>query len=113
MTSLQVLPILLSLASALMFAVTFVLVKITGKNVSSLAALCVTLTTNVVTLWGWSLLSAQVSISIEWGYFAIAGIFAPLMGRFFQFQGMAKLGANITNLDSPSCYCAFRGFISR
>tara|TARA_R110002124_G_scaffold76706_1_gene205418 strand:- start:175 stop:1071 length:897 start_codon:yes stop_codon:yes gene_type:complete len=97
-TSLQAVPILLSLASALMFAVTFVLVKITGQNVSSLAALCVTLTTNVVTLWGWSLLSAQesISISIEWGYFAIAGIFAPLMGRFFQFQGMAKLGANIT-----------------
>ena len=82
MTSLQAVPILLSLASALMFAVTFVLVKITGQNVSSLAALCVTLTTNVVTLWGWSLLSAQVTISIKWGYFAIAGIFAPLMGRF-------------------------------
>lgn len=98
MTSSQAIPILFSLASSLMFAVTFILVKMAGKSASSLAALWVTLTTNVVFLWAWSLLREKGSISPseEWKYFALAGMFAPLLGRLFQFQGMARLGANIT-----------------
>lgn len=91
-------PILLSLLSSLMFAATFVLLKIGGKTSSSLAALWVTLTTNVVFLWGWSLLKAdwQFTEWWEWRYFVLAGIFAPLLGRLFQILGMASLGANIT-----------------
>lgn len=98
MTSSEAIPILLSLASSLMFAVTFIFVKMAGKSASSLAALWVTLTTNVVFLWVWSLMRDKDSISpsMEWQYFALAGIFAPLLGRLFQFQGMARLGANIT-----------------
>ncbi|MBB3331710.1 putative membrane protein [Halomonas campaniensis] len=98
MTSSEAIPILLSLASSLMFAVTFIFVKMAGKSASSLAALWVTLTTNVVFLWAWSLMrdKGSISPSVEWQYFALAGIFAPLLGRLFQFQGMARLGANIT-----------------
>lgn len=98
MTDQDTLSVLLSLLSALMFAITFILVKVGGKTSSTLAALWVTLTTNVVFLWGWSLFSTQgnVSVSMEWRYFALAGVFAPLLGRLFQFQGMARLGANIT-----------------
>nr|WP_255760146.1 EamA family transporter [Halomonas desiderata] len=94
----QSIPILLSLASSLMFACTFVLIKMAGQASSSLAALWVTLTTNVGFLWAWSLLREKGSVtpSGEWQYFVLAGIFAPLLGRLFQFQGMAKLGANIT-----------------
>lgn len=98
MTSSEAIPILLSLASSLMFAVTFIFVRMAGKSASSLAALWVTLTTNVVFLWAWSLMrdKGSISPSMEWQYFALAGIFAPLLGRLFQFQGMARLGANIT-----------------
>jgi DME family drug/metabolite transporter len=94
----SVIPILFSLLSSLMFAATFVLVKIGVKNSSSLAALWVTLSTNVVFLWGWSFLKDdwQFTELWEWRYFVLAGIFAPLLGRLFQFLGMASLGANIT-----------------
>ncbi|QOR37976.1 DMT family transporter [Billgrantia diversa] len=98
MASSQSLPILLSLASSLMFASTFFLIKMAGQASSSLAAIWVTLSTNVGFLWSWSLLRENgiISPSPEWQYFVLAGIFAPLLGRMFQFQGMAKLGANIT-----------------
>ncbi|MDI5936086.1 DMT family transporter [Halomonas kalidii] len=90
--------ILLSLLSSLMFAFTFVLVKIGVKTSSSLAALWVTLSTNVVFLWGWGLLKAdwQLTEWWEWRHFVLAGIFAPLLGRLFQILGMTSLGANIT-----------------
>lgn len=94
----SLLPILMSLLSALMFAGTFILVKLGGSGASTLTALWVTLTVNVVFLWSWSLLrfGPQFEQGWQWRYFVIAGLFAPLLGRLFQFIGMARLGANIT-----------------
>lgn len=46
----EIIPVLLSLLSLLMFAATFVLVKIGVNSSSTLAALWVTLSTNVVFL---------------------------------------------------------------
>lgn len=87
-----------SLLSAMMFAGTFILVKIGRKTVSTLATLWITLTVNVVLLWSWSLLVHQPDFSRwwDWRFFVLAGLFAPLLGRLFQFLGMASLGANIT-----------------
>ncbi|KFX71782.1 drug/metabolite transporter [Pseudomonas taeanensis MS-3] len=91
-------PIGLALLSALMFALTFVFVRVGVKQASTSTALWVTLSVNVVFLWGWSLLvyGWQFEHWWEWRYFFISGVFAPLLGRLFQFRGMAKLGANIT-----------------
>lgn len=88
----------LALLSALMFASTFIFVRIGVKTASSETALWLTLLINVVFLWGWSLLSYgwQFDQWWEWRYFVLAGLFAPLLGRLFQFMGMAKLGSNIT-----------------
>lgn len=93
----EIIPVLLSLLSSLMFAVTFILVKIGVKNSSSLAALWLTLSVNVIFLWGWSLFRDNWMLTEwwEWRYFVLAGIFAPLLGRLFQFLGMESLGANI------------------
>lgn len=90
--------IALALASALMFAFTFTLVRVGVKAASSETALWLTLSVNVVFLWGWSLLAYgwQFDDWWQWRYFILAGIFAPLLGRLFQFLGMAKLGSNIT-----------------
>lgn len=90
--------ILLMLLSALAFAVTFVLVRVGVRSASSGTALWVTLTINAIVLWGWSLIAygPQFDHWWEWRYFMLAGLFAPLLGRLFQFQGMARLGANIT-----------------
>lgn len=92
------LPIGMALLSALMFALTFVFVRVGVKNASTTTALWLTLFVNVVFLWGWSLLvyGWQFEQWWEWRYFFLSGVFAPLLGRLFQFQGMAKLGANIT-----------------
>ncbi|MHA7880151.1 MAG: DMT family transporter [Saccharospirillum sp.] len=87
-----------SLLSAMMFAGTFILVKMARKTVSTLATLWITLTVNVVVLWSWSLAVQQPDVSRwwDWRFFVLAGLFAPLLGRLFQFVGMASLGANIT-----------------
>lgn len=91
-------PIGMALLSSLMFALTFVFVRVGVKTASTATALWVTLFINVVFLWGWSLLAHgwQFEHWWEWRYFFLSGVFAPLLGRLFQFQGMAKLGANIT-----------------
>lgn len=93
-----VIPIGLALLSALMFSLTFLLVRIGVKDASSATALWITLTVNVVLLWTWSLLinGEQFQDWWRWRYFFLSGMFAPLLGRLFQFQGMARLGANIT-----------------
>ncbi|MEQ5856894.1 DMT family transporter [Halomonas sp. YLB-10] len=87
-----------SLLSSLMFALTFVLVKAGTKNTSSTAALWLTLSINTLVLGFWGLLRIDFHgfQILDWWHFILAGIFAPLLGRFFQFLGMAKLGANIT-----------------
>jgi DME family drug/metabolite transporter len=94
----EIFAISLALLSALMFAFTFVLVRIGVKSASSETALWLTLLINAVFLWGWSLLSYgwQFDQWWEWRYFVLAGLFAPLLGRLFQFMGMARLGSNIT-----------------
>lgn len=93
-----VIPIGLALLSAVMFALTFLLVRIGVKDASSATALWITLTVNVVFLWAWSLVvnGGHFQDWWQWRYFFLSGMFAPLLGRLFQFQGMARLGANIT-----------------
>ncbi len=89
----------LALLSALMFAVTFTLVRVGSQGTATREAeLWITLSVNVVFLWGWSLLVYRPSLEQwwEWRYFFVAGLFAPLLGRLFQFMGMARLGSNIT-----------------
>jgi uncharacterized membrane protein len=91
-------PIFWSLLSAVLFAGTFLLVKIGRDTASTLSVLWITLTVNIIILWGWSLAWQQPSFSDwwSWRFFILAGLFAPLLGRLFQFIGMAHLGANIT-----------------
>lgn len=98
MAEIDIAAIALALLSALMFAITFLLVRIGVGAASSFTALWITLSVNMVLLWGWSLLTRgwQFSDWWQWRHFALAGLFAPLLGRLFQFQGMARLGANIT-----------------
>ncbi|MCK0537243.1 DMT family transporter [Alcanivorax quisquiliarum] len=91
-------PIVMALLSALMFAFTFLFVRIGVKTATTTTALWITLFVNVVFLWSLSLLIYGVQFQDwwQWRYFFLSGVFAPLLGRMFQFQGMARLGANIT-----------------
>lgn len=94
----RLMAVLWSLLSAMMFAGTFVLVKLGRRTVTTVSTLWITLSFNVIILWTWSLMVQPVDVSRwwDWRYFALAGLFAPLLGRLFQFIGMARLGANVT-----------------
>ncbi|MEA3251791.1 MAG: EamA family transporter [Pseudomonadota bacterium] len=98
MGEIDIAAIALALLSALMFAITFLLIRVGVGAASSFTALWLTLSVNVALLWSWSLLTKgwQFGDWREWRYFMMAGLFAPLLGRLFQFQGMARLGASIT-----------------
>ncbi|SDL40193.1 Uncharacterized membrane protein [Modicisalibacter muralis] len=98
MAEIDITAIALALLSALMFAITFLLVRVGVGAASSFTALWITLSVNVVLLWSWSLWTTgwQFGDWWQWRHFVLAGMFAPLLGRLFQFQGMARLGANIT-----------------
>lgn len=87
-----------SLLSAIMFAGTFLLIKLGQRNASTLTSLWLTLSVNVVVLWSWSLCTQRPSIGDwwDWRHFALAGFFAPLLGRLCQFVGLTHLGVNIT-----------------
>ncbi|KAF0807554.1 hypothetical protein A167_02886 [Alcanivorax sp. S71-1-4] len=91
-------PVVIALLSALMFALTFVCVRVGVKTASTTTALWVTLSVNVVFLWLISLAmyGPQFGDWWQWRYFFLSGMFAPLLGRMFQFHGMTYLGANIT-----------------
>src|SRR5690606_32193488 len=59
--------------------------------------LWLTLAVNVLLLWSWGISRGDVNPDwYSWGYFAISGVFAPLLGRLFQYQGIRHLGANIS-----------------
>lgn len=84
--------------SSLMFAGTFILIKVGRLQASHLSVLWITLTVNTVFLVLLSLINyAPFPINVwEWRYFILAGLFAPLLGRLFQFVGMSMLGTNVT-----------------
>ncbi|MGE4415524.1 MAG: DMT family transporter, partial [Bacteroidales bacterium] len=90
--------VIYALLSSIMFGVTFLLVKIGRETASHLSILWITLTVNIFIL-GLSNLFIDLPKSIsllDLKFFIISGIFAPLLGRLFQFVGMSRLGANTT-----------------
>ncbi|RCW98309.1 MULTISPECIES: DMT family transporter [Marinomonas] len=89
--------ILWATLSSMMFAGTFLLIKMGRLNASNLSVLWITLTANVLFLGIISLacLSPLPFDIWEWRYFILAGLFAPLLGRLFQFIGMSTLGTNV------------------
>ncbi|MDM9653252.1 EamA family transporter [Pseudomonas wenzhouensis] len=90
--------ILFAVMSALAFAVSVVLVRVGVRTATPAIALWLTLSVNVVFLWPWTLLRDGWSSGLGevWLYFALAGVFAPLLGRLLQFQALSRLGANIS-----------------
>ena len=90
--------VIYALLSSIMFGATFLLVKIGRETASHLSILWITLTVNIFIL-GLSNLFIDLPKSIsllDLKFFIISGIFAPLLGRLFQFVGMSRLGANTT-----------------
>lgn len=96
------LPIVLGLAAALFFAVSNLLVRAGITDSSPLLALLYSLTANVIVLWPLVIWLYDFQIDLwAWRYFIIAGTLAPVLGRFFNYTGIDKLGIN---LSTPITY---------
>lgn len=90
-------PVGLSLVAAFFFAVSSTLVRARVRRASPIVALALSLSVNVVLLWAVSLIWYDVTVDLwAWRYFIIAGVLAPVLGRFFNYSGIDKLGVNIS-----------------
>ena len=96
------LPVVLGLVAALFFAVSNILVRAGITDSSPLLALLYSLTANVVVLWPLVIWLYDFQVDLwAWRYFIIAGTLAPVLGRFFNYTGIDKLGIN---LSTPITY---------
>lgn len=95
-------PVGLALVAAMFFALSSTLVRARIRRASPIVALALSLSVNVVLLWTISLIWYDVTVDFwAWRYFIIAGILAPVLGRFFNYSGIDKLGVN---LSTPITY---------
>jgi uncharacterized membrane protein len=91
------LPVVLALGTAMAFALSLVLVRVGVQESSPLVALVVTLTVNVVLLWGYSLVRFDFVVDLwAWRYFVLAGLFAPVLARLCNYIGIQHIGVNLS-----------------
>lgn len=95
MDSVTYLPVVFSLAAAFFFAASSSFIRAGVRQASPLMALLYSLTVNVVLLW------TIVFLFVDWNYdlwafrwFIVAGVLAPVLGRFFNYTGIDRLGIN-------------------
>lgn len=90
-------PVALALAASVFYATSNILVRAGVGKSSPTVALFVSLSVNVVALWVTSLVVYDVTVDIwAWRYFILAGMFAPVLGRLFNYHGIDKLGVNLS-----------------
>lgn len=95
-------PILLGLTAAIFFAASNTFVRAGITDSSPLLALLYSLSANVIVLWPLVIWLYDFQIDPwAWRYFIIAGTLAPVLGRFFNYSGIDKLGIN---LSTPITY---------
>lgn len=97
-----VVPVGLAIVASLFFSFSTMLVRARVRRASPMVALGLSLSVNVVVLWSISLVWYDVTVDVwQWRYFILAGVLAPVMGRFFNYSGIDKLGVN---LSTPITY---------
>ncbi len=102
MDSVVLLPVLLGLVAAVFFSASNIFVRAGITDSSPLLALLYSLTANVIVLWPIVFWLYDFQIDLwAWRYFIVAGTLAPVLGRFFNYSGIDKLGIN---LSTPITY---------
>lgn len=95
-------PVGLAVVASLFFATSSTLVRARVRRASPMVALALSLSVNVVLLWAVSFAWYDVTVDLwQWRFFIIAGVLAPVLGRFFNYSGIDKLGVN---LSTPITY---------
>ena len=96
------LPVGLALLASVFFALAASLVRARVRRASPVVALALSLAVNVAVLWPISLVWYDVTFDPwAWRFFILAGVLAPVLGRFFNYTGIDKLGVN---LSTPITY---------
>lgn len=97
MVSVVVASISLAVIAAFFYASSTVLVRAGIRDANPLVAMLVSLTVNLVCLWVVVFAFTDVRIDFwRWRYFVLAGLFAPGLGRVFNYTGIDRLGVNIS-----------------
>lgn len=90
-------PVVLALVASLFFSTSSLLVRARIRHASPLIALALSLSVNVVVLWAIAVVFFDVTVDLwRWRYFVVAGVLAPVLGRFFNYAGIDALGVNIS-----------------
>jgi uncharacterized membrane protein len=91
------LPIAIAIVASVFYATSNTLIRAGIRDSSSTIALFISLTVNVIVLWTVALTLYDIQFDLyAWRFFVIAGVFAPVLGRFFNYQGIDKIGINIS-----------------
>ncbi len=91
------LAIIIAVSAAFFFSVSHILVRASIGNTTPTKALFISITVNAAALWILSFFLYDVEFDIwQWRYFIAAGLFAPVLGRFFLYNAIEKLGINIS-----------------
>lgn len=87
----------LAAVAAFFFAASTILVRAGVREAGSLVAMFVSLTVNLVCLWVVVLIFTEPRLELwRWRYFILAGLFAPALGRVFNYEGIDRLGVNVS-----------------
>ena len=98
MTSQILLPVFFAIAASFFYAFSDIFVRAVIRASSPIAAVFTSLTVNMVVLWMLSFLFTDVRYNLwDWRYFMLCGILGPVLGRFFKYTSLVKLGITLTS----------------
>ena len=97
MVSPAVTAVSLAVVAAFFYASSTILVRAGIRGSNSVVAMFVSLTVNLVCLWLVVFAFTDFRFDLwRWRYFIVAGLFAPGLGRVFNYEGMDRLGVNVS-----------------
>jgi uncharacterized membrane protein len=98
MTSQILLPILFAIAASFFYAFSDIFIRAVIRSSAPIAGVFTSLTVNVMVLWMLSFLFTDVELNLwSWRYFMLCGILGPVMGRFFKYASLVKLGITLSS----------------
>ena len=98
MTSQLFLPIFFAVGASFFYAFSDIFVRAVIRVSAPVAAVFTSLTVNVVVLWMLSFLFTDVEFNLwMWRYFILCGILGPVIGRFFKYASLVKLGITLSS----------------
>ena len=98
MTSQILLPIFFAVAASFFYAFSDIFVRAVIRASEPITAVFTSLTVNMVVLWLLSFIFTDVTLNFwDWRYFMLCGILGPVLGRFFKYVSLDKLGITLSS----------------